>query len=234
MTASPVSFHASKACEPDQNCSICWAPLAGTEFVVHDGEGGSLHPFHKTCIHTWVTINANCPNCRRTVNAASILSETEMMNRRANPAPNRRFTTLGRRTFLKLLLIRSQDLNGVQYSLERLSRLELLTMEKMLKMPPLIALWGEQSQFLEMIRFASHYGYFSKINITSFCHYVDINFPLINGIRIAIYVITCILPSFFVSIINLSIDLINFVHKHIFERSEIATITFNQLFEREI
>lgn len=46
-----------------ERCPIC-LDNEKTALVVHRGEGGKLHPFHKVCMETWVKQNPVCPMCK--------------------------------------------------------------------------------------------------------------------------------------------------------------------------
>jgi E3 ubiquitin-protein ligase DOA10 len=53
------------------NCIICHAELVNSEneLVEHEGENGSKHPFHKSCIIQWLEVQAKCPACFCNVNS---------------------------------------------------------------------------------------------------------------------------------------------------------------------
>lgn len=58
----PLTYH-NVVPSPSRQCGICLQNLT-KDAVDHEGD---FHPFHRTCIKTWLVRSATCPICRQNV-----------------------------------------------------------------------------------------------------------------------------------------------------------------------
>ena len=49
---------------PQSNCPICWEDDKEISWVIHSGENGKQHPFHKICLEQSLKVIPTCPSCR--------------------------------------------------------------------------------------------------------------------------------------------------------------------------
>jgi hypothetical protein len=111
----------------DNNCSICLEPL--TENVATALPCG--HRFHKGCIVNWlVRSQGKCPNCKQRITNIPYISNERQIQPQPpvppailDPARRRQLLDLEPLQLIQHLIVRNQELDVIEQSIERLREL---------------------------------------------------------------------------------------------------------------
>jgi hypothetical protein len=111
----------------DNNCSICLEPL--TENVATALPCG--HRFHKGCIVNWlVRSQGKCPNCKQRITNIPYISNERQIQPQPpvppailDPARRRQLLDLEPLQLIQHLIVRNQELDVIEQSIERLRQL---------------------------------------------------------------------------------------------------------------